>query len=265
MVTETIIAGSLFVAIPLAILAGAVSFLSPCVLPLVPAYLSMITGLAGEQLSPAGEPGSGRVAVAVRSAQRSRMLTGSLLFVAGFSAVFVSYGVLFGGLGATLLEHQDLITRVLGVVVIIMGVTYMGVGPLARTMWWNSDVRIHSAPKPGLWGAPLLGVVFGLGWTPCIGPTLAAVQALAFTEASAVRGAILSLGYAVGLGFPFILLAQGFSSLADTLRWGRRHAQLISRIGGVMLIILGLLLVTGLWSELVIHMQVWVSGFVPAV
>ena len=324
LVTETIFAGSLLLAVPLALIAGAVSFLSPCVLPLVPAYLSMITGLAGEQMTgattpagpgasvgpesagpgasvgtePAGPglsagthppaapsasagthpagPGASvgtnpaaprrstaRVATAVRSARRSRVLTGSLLFVAGFSVVFVSYGALFGGLGGTLLEYQGIISRVLGVVVIVMGLTYMGIGPLARTMWWNADARIHTAPRPGLWGAPLLGVVFGLGWTPCIGPTLAAVQTLAFTEASAVRGAILSLAYCVGLGFPFIFLAQGRSTLADTLQWGRQHARLVSRVGGVMLVLLGVLLVTGMWSELVIKMQVWVSGFVP--
>ncbi len=260
---ETIFTGSLLLAIPLAISAGAISFFSPCVLPLVPAYLSMITGLAGEELAPAdrADGSGGKVATAVRSAQRSRLVTGSLLFIAGFAAVFVSYGALFGGLGATLLEYGEVIGRVLGVVVIVMGLTYMGIGPLSRTLWWNSDVRIHKAPQPGLLGAPLLGVVFGLGWTPCIGPTLAAVQTLAFTEASALRGAILSLAYCLGLGLPFVFIAQGFSSLTGTLRWGRENARLISRIGGVMLVILGVLLVTGLWSEIVVRLQVWVSDF----
>ncbi len=275
LVTETIFTGSLLLAVPLALFAGMVSFLSPCVLPLAPAYLTMITGLAGEELTGGTVPeGSakqdrkphqqGRVTTAVRNAQRSRVVTGSILFVAGFTAVFVSYGALFGGLGSTLLEYQDVISRVLGVVVIVMGLTYMGIGPLARTMWWNADARIHSVPKPGLWGAPVLGVVFGLGWTPCIGPTLAAVQTLAFTEASATRGALLALAYCVGLGLPFILIAQGFSSLAGTVRWGREHAVLISRIGGGLLVVLGLLLLTGLWSELVVQMQVWVAGFAPA-
>lgn len=261
-ITETIFSGSLLLAIPLALLAGAVSFFSPCVLPLVPAYLSMITGLTGEQLT---EPsGSGGVTTVVRRAQRSRVMTGSLLFVLGFSVVFVSYGVLFGGLGAVLLEHQRTISAVLGVLVIVMGLTYMGIGPLAGTMWWNSDVRVHRVPKPGLWGAPLLGVVFGLGWTPCIGPTLAAVQTLAFTEASALRGAVLSLAYCVGLGLPFLLIARGMTSLAGTLRWGRENARLISRVGGVLLVALGVLLVTGLWGSLIVQLQVWVSGFSPA-
>jgi cytochrome c-type biogenesis protein len=265
LVYETVFTGSLLLAVPLALIAGVVSFLSPCVLPLVPAYLSMVTGLAGEQLTDGGgAAGSGKVATVVRSARRSRVVTGAVLFVAGFTAVFVSYGALFGGLGATLLEHQDAISRVLGVVVIVMGLTYMGIGPLGRTMWWNADARIHKVPQPGLWGAPVLGVVFGLGWTPCIGPTLAAVQTLAFTEASAARGALLSLAYCIGLGLPFILIAQGFSGLAGTLKWGRDHAKAISRVGGVMLVALGVLLVTGLWTDLIVQLQVWVNGFVPA-
>ncbi len=265
MVYETIFTGSLMLAIPLAITAGVISFLSPCVLPLVPAYLSMITGLTGEQIAEPdpGRGSGGRVATAVQSVQRSRVVAGSLLFTAGFSIIFVSYGALFGGLGSVLLEHQDVISRVLGLVVIGMGLTYMGIGPMARTMWWNADARIHTTPKPGLWGAPLLGVVFGLGWTPCIGPTLAAVQTLAFTEASALRGAILALAYCIGLGLPFLLIAQGMQGLAGTVKWGRDRAKLISTVGGVMLVILGALLVTGLWSDLVIRIQVWVSSFQP--
>lgn len=270
LVYETIFTGSLLLAVPLALIAGAISFFSPCVLPLVPAYLSMVTGLSGEQLTGAGESSGGqgdggnRVATAVRAARRSRVVTGAMLFIAGFSLVFVSYGALFGGLGSTLLEYQDAISRVLGVVVIIMGVTYLGVGPLGRTLWWNADARIHATPRPGLWGAPVLGVVFGLGWTPCIGPTLAAVQTLAFTEASAARGALLSLAYCIGLGLPFIAIAQGFASLAGALQWGRRHAKAISRVGGVMLIALGVLLVTGLWADLIVQLQVWANRFVPA-
>jgi cytochrome c-type biogenesis protein len=275
LVYETIFTGSLLLAVPLALIAGAISFFSPCVLPLVPAYLSMVTGLSGEQLTGEGgargergdgggsDGGGNRVATAVRAARRSRVVTGAILFIAGFSLVFVSYGALFGGLGSTLLEYQDTISRVLGVVVIIMGVTYLGVGPIGRTLWWNADARIHATPRPGLWGAPVLGVVFGLGWTPCIGPTLAAVQTLAFTEASAARGALLSLAYCIGLGLPFIGIAQGFASLTGALQWGRRHAKAISRVGGVMLIALGVLLVTGLWADLIVQLQVWANRFVP--
>lgn len=256
-ITETIFVGSLFLALPLAAVAGAVSFFSPCVLPLVPAYLSLVTGLTGEELGPSG-------GTALRTRQRHRVLAGAGLFIAGFSLVFVSYGALFGGLGGVLLQYQQPITRALGLVVIIMGLTYLGIGPLAKSMWWNADARIHRAPPPGLWGAPVLGVVFGLGWTPCIGPTLAAVQTLAFNEGSAVRGAVLSLAYCIGLGLPFLLIAAGMSSLSVAVDWGRQHAVLISRIGGVMLVALGLLLVTGLWSQLIVQMQVWVAGFAPA-
>lgn len=256
MIDDTILSGSLVLALPLAALAGLVSFFSPCVLPLVPAYLSLVTGLTGEAI------GGGAVATATR--RRGKVVLGALLFVVGFGAVFVSYGALFGGLGATLLRYQDPISRVLGLVVIVLGLTYLGIGPLAKSMWWNADARIHRAPPPGLWGAPVLGVVFGLGWTPCIGPTLAAVQTLAFTEGSAARGALLSLAYVLGLGLPFLLIAAGMSSLASAVSWGRRNAVLVSRIGGVLLVLLGLLLVTGLWSRLILQLQVWVSGFVPA-
>lgn len=267
-VIETVTSGSLLLAFPLAMLAGLVSFLSPCVLPLVPGYLSLMTGLTGEELAgdtskEAGKEG-GATKTAVRAARKSRVLVGTLLFIAGFSVVFVSYGVLFGGLGAWLLTYQDTITRVLGVVVIVLGLSYMRIGPFARTFWWNSDARIHAQPTRGLWGAPLLGFLFGLGWTPCIGPTLAAVQGLAFTEASALRGAILSLAYCIGLGLPFLAVGLGFSRLAGALRWGTEHAELIERIGGVLLVGLGLLLVSGLWSDLVLRMQIWVAGFSPA-
>ena len=275
-VSETIISGSLLLAFPLAMLAGLVSFLSPCVLPLGPGYLSMITGLTGEELAgreqpgqdtAGGTPGGGfsGVAVAAPPRRRSRVLLGSVLFIAGFTVVFVSYGVLFGGLGAWLLTYQEPITRVLGVVVVILGLTYMGIGPLAKSFWFNADARVHRSPAGGLWGAPVLGFLFGLGWTPCIGPTLAAVQGLAFTEASALRGALLSLAYCIGLGLPFIIVGLGFARLAAALDWSKRHAETIAKIGGAFLVILGLLLVTGIWNDLVVQMQIWVAGFAPAI
>ena len=299
--TETVISCSLLVAIPIAVLAGLVSFLSPCVLPLVPGYLSYMTGLTGAELAAqpqarssdedtdrapsrsgdlkpaasdaiaaantAAEPVAGTATLAtgpLPPLRHSRVLLGTLLFVAGFSAVFVSYGALFGGLGSWLLEYQEPITRVLGVVVIVLGLSYMGVGRLARTFAWNRDLRIHRRPSAGLWGAPLLGVLFGLGWTPCIGPTLAAVQGLAFTEASAARGALLSLAYCIGLGLPFIVVGLGLRRLAGALAWTTQRAELIARIGGALLVVVGLLLVSGLWSDLVLQMQIWVSGFQPA-
>jgi cytochrome c-type biogenesis protein len=250
---STVVDGSLLLAIPLAFAAGLVSFLSPCVLPLAPGYLSYVTGLTGAEI--AGEPGSG-----VRTAVRSRVLLGSVLFVLGFSLVFVSFGAFFGGLGAVLLEYADVISRVLGVVVIALGLGFMG----AFDRWMpgmQREWRIHRMPTYGVWGAPFLGVLFGLGWTPCIGPTLTAVQSLAFTEASAARGALLAFIYCLGLGLPFIALGLAFRQLAGTLAWVRRHYTVIMRIGGGLLVLIGLLLVTGVWTQFTIWMRVWLPGF----
>lgn len=304
MISTSVVAdGSLLLAIPVAAAAGLVSFLSPCVLPLVPGYLSYITGLTGADLGivataaptrvPATVGGGGSVAgseapgsdagptstdggdsgsseagatvtttaVAVPPAlsavtKSSRVLLGTLGFVAGFSVIFISYGALFGALGGALLVHQEAITRVMGVVVILLGLAFMGFLP-----GMTREYRFHRAPRIGIWSAPLLGALFGLGWTPCIGPTLAAVQTLAFTEGSALRGAVLSLAYCVGLGVPFVLLGLAFRRLAGTLSWVRGHYLLVMRIGGAMLIVIGLLLVTGLWSDLMILMRTWTGSF----
>lgn len=244
-ITDTIVNGGLLLALLLALAAGVVSFLSPCVLPLAPGYLSYVTGLTGTELA----EGRGR----------SRVLLGSVLFVLGFTAVFVSYGVLFGGLGAVLLQWQDLISRILGVLVIVLGLAFMGVVP-----WFQREWRIHSRITFGVWAAPALGVLFGLGWTPCIGPTLAAVQTLAFTQGSAARGALLSLAYCVGLGLPFILLGVGFRYASGALGWVRRHYVVIMRIGGGLMVAIGVLLVTGLWTDLTIWMRTWIPGFETA-
>lgn len=216
--TETLYSGSLLIAIAIAMLAGLLAFLSPCVLPLAPGYLSYVTGLTGAQLAdPAG--------------RRGRVLLGSVLFVLGFSIVFIAYGAAFGGLGSLLLQYQDLINRVLGVIVIVMGLAFMGLIP-----GLNRDLRLHRAPTWSVAGAPVLGIAFGLGWSPCIGPTLAVVQSLAFTEASAVRGAVLSFFYCIGLGVPFVLLALLFSRAAGALAWVKRHYVGIMRFGGAMLV-----------------------------
>lgn len=235
--------GAIWFALPIAFAAGIVAFLSPCVLPLAPGYVSYITGLTGAEL-------------ADTKGRRFQVLAGSLLFVLGFSIVFVSYGVLFGGAGSLLLEYSDAITRVLGVVVIIMGLVFVGLIPGLQR-----EYRLHRFPTWGVAGAPVLGMLFGLGWTPCIGPTLTAVQTLAFAEASALRGAVLSFVYCLGLGLPFVLLAVAFSRVAGAIGWVRRHYVWVMRIGGGMLIVVGLLLVTGLWTDFTIWLRVQVPGF----
>lgn len=259
-VGEVVATGSLALAVPLALLAGLVSFASPCVLPLVPGYLSYVTGLAAGPVSPPRDPtptrASTRVASPAQVGIRSRVVLGTGGFVAGFSAVFVSYGALFGGLGASLLAHQDVLTRVLGVVVVVMGLGYLGAIPALQR-----EARWHARPRRGLWGAPLLGALFGLGWTPCIGPTLAAVQGLAFTEASAGRGALLSLAYCLGLGVPFLLVGLGMQRGMAALAWARRNTRRIQQAGGAGLVALGVLMVSGLWGELSIVMRGWISGW----
>lgn len=246
-VGELVSGGALWIALPIAFAAGIVAFLSPCVLPLAPGYLSYITGLTGAEL-------------ADTRGRRMQVLTGSALFVLGFSVVFVSYGALFGGAGSVLLEYSDVINRVLGVVVIVMGLAFMGLIPGLQREW-----RMHRPPRWGVAGAPLLGILFGVGWSPCIGPTLTAVQSLAFTEASALRGAVLSLVYCLGLGLPFVLLALAFSRMAHAIRWVREHYVWVMRIGGGMLVVVGILLVTGIWTEFTIWLRIQVPGFETAI
>ncbi len=240
---DTVYSGNLLLAVPVAAVAGLVSFFSPCVLPLLPGYLSYVSGVAAQDLE---------------SARRGRLLAGAVLFVLGFSTVFVLGGALFGSIGLELRRYQDTLSIVAGVLVIIVGLAFIGLVPLLQR-----EVRVHAVPSVGLAIAPLLGVFFGLGWVPCIGPTLTAVLSLSFAadDASASRGAFLTLFYCLGLGIPFVLAALGFGRFMHAVSWFRRHQRLVSIAGGVMLIAVGIMLVTGLWSSLVGEMQTWISGF----
>jgi cytochrome c-type biogenesis protein len=243
--SATAMSGSLLLAVPVALVAGLVSFFSPCVVPLLPGYLSYATGLSGADLESAG---------------RGRMVLGSSLFVVGFSAVFVLLGTASGALGDWLIVYSRQISLVLGLVTIVVGLAFVGVVPFLQR-----DVRVHQVPFVGLGAAPMLGVLFALGWTPCIGPTLSAVQVLAFQEGTAGRGALLSVAYCLGLGLPFILVALAFRRMLGAVRWVRRHQVWVTRIGGVLLIGVGLLLVTGLWDLWVADLRGWVGSFTPAV
>jgi len=258
--------GPLLLALPVAAVAGLVSFLSPCVLPLVPGYLSYVTGLSGADLGdarPGAAPqpeGTLLVRPQVRPQVRGRVLVGSVLFVLGFSAVFVTGGALFGGLGGELVAHQGVVDRVLGAFTVLMGLAFLGLLPGLQR-----EVRFHRLPAGGLAGAPLLGVLFGVGWTPCLGPTLGAVQALAYTQASAGRGALLTAAYCLGLGVPFVLTGLAFRQALGAFAVVKRHYALVTRIGGALLVVVGLLLVSGLWQAFMVHLRGLVAGATAAV
>ncbi|WP_405842903.1 cytochrome c biogenesis CcdA family protein [Streptomyces sp. NBC_01518] len=239
---STVYSGALLLALPIAVLGGLVSFFSPCVLPLVPGYLSYVTGVSGTDL---GE------------ARRGRMVAGASLFVLGFTVVFVSGGALFGYFGQTLQEQQGVMTKILGVFMIVMGIFFMGLMP-----WLTQrEFRFHKRPAAGLIGAPVLGALFGIGWTPCIGPTLASVIALSSQQSSAGRGAILTVAYCLGLGVPFVLTAVAFRKALGAFGWVKRHYVWVMRVGGTMMIVTGVLLLTGAWDALVQDMQGWSDGF----
>ena len=226
--THTVTDGPLLAAAGVALLVGVVGFLSPCVLPLVPGYLSYVAGLSGSD----GRP------------SQRRMVLGASLFVLGFTAIFVAQGAFFGQLGASIQDHRVTIERILGVVTIVMGLVFLGFVRFAQR-----EVRFHGRPAAGLAGAPLLGAAFGLAWAPCLTPTLSAVLNLSFTQGTLGRGAFLSVCYCLGLGVPFLLVALGFGWVSSALGFVRRHMAAVSRIGGVLLIAIGVLLVTGQWDH----------------
>jgi cytochrome c-type biogenesis protein len=279
-VGQLVTAGPLIVALPVAAAAGAVTFLSPCCLPLVPGYLSFVTGMAGAGGSPASAApmqataapadGSGVAVAAPPLAAtatvppRGRVVAGTALFVLGFSLVFVAYGAALGGLGHLLTGHARLLTQILGGLTIVLGLLFAGA--LDRFSFAGRIVRPSARPKAGLAGAPLLGVMFGLGWTPCIGPTLTAVLALSASTGTVARGAVLAFVYALGLGIPFLLVSFGFQAAMRAFAFFRRRARLVTRIGGAMLICVGLLEVTGAWTTFMAWLQVhWVSNYQPPI
>jgi cytochrome c-type biogenesis protein len=264
--------GPLLLAVPVAALAGLVSFASPCVLPLVPGYLSYVAGLTGSELSELAEPapvevqdvaeGDTLVRVAAAPAKvrrRSRVVAGALLFVLGFTVIFVAYGAAFGSLGTALRRHERGIEQVLGVVTIVMGLAFAGA--FSQFMVANREWKVRWLPARGLAGAPVLGALFGIGWTPCLGPTLAAVQGLAFNSATAGRGATLSAAYCIGLGVPFLLVAVGLRAGLGALAAVRRHSRAVMVVGGLLLIVTGVLEVTGEWNHLIIQLRAHLPGF----
>jgi cytochrome c-type biogenesis protein len=229
--------GSLVLAIPVALIAGLLSFVSPCTLPMLPGYLSYSTGLSGGDIA----AGNGR---------RSRMLAGAALFVLGFSVVFVALGLAIGGISTWLIRWQHTANVVLGVLSIVMGLAFIGLIP-----WLQRDVRIHKVPAVGLAAAPLLGFLFGLGWTPCNGPTLGVISSLAFNQGTAARGGLLLAFYALGLGIPFLLVAVAWRRALVAVAWFRRHQQWVTRVGGVLMILIGIALVTGWWDWIIQQLQ----------
>jgi cytochrome c-type biogenesis protein len=243
-VGQIVFSGQLLLALPIALLAGLVSFASPCVLPLVPGYLAYVGGIS--------DPGAKR--------DRSRVLTGVALFVLGFAVVFIAYGAAFGALGLWLVRWQEVVIRVLGVLVILMGLVFIG-----QFSFLQRTIKPTWRPATGLIGAPLLGVVFGLGWTPCIGPTLAAISALSVGSGSPWRGALLGLFYCIGLGIPFLLVALGFDWVAGSVAFLKRHIRVINIIGGALLVVIGVMMATGLWTAMMSQFLGVISGFVPAI
>ncbi|MCD2443505.1 cytochrome c biogenesis protein CcdA [Agromyces sp. SYSU K20354] len=244
-VGEVVLSGQLLAAVPIALAAGLISFLSPCVLPLVPGYLGFLGGFTDASAD-----------AAVERRNRRRLLLGVLLFIGGFTVVFVAFNLVAGVAGAWLLQYTDIIIRFAGVLLIVMGLVFIG-----QFSFLQRTFKPSWRPATGLAGAPLLGVVFGIGWTPCIGPTLAVVLALSADSASAGRGVLLGLVYCIGLGIPFLLVAAGFGWVTGSLTFLRRHIRIVNLVGGALLILIGVFMVTGIWSIWMYELQAVITGF----
>lgn len=246
-VTGTVTSGALPIALAVALLAGMVSFASPCVLPLVPGFLGYVTGLSDESLE---------------QRRRHRMVLGALLFVLGFSVVFILTTAFLAGIGATLVRHHEVLMRLGGVLVILMAVVFLGAGT-------QRELKIHRRPASGLAGAPLLGAVFGLGWAPCTGPTLGAVTILATAsgnQSAVTRGIILAIAYSLGLGVPFLLIAAAYERFGGVSAFLRKRQRGIQIFGGGLMLVIGLMLITGVWESWTHWLQTGlVNGFVTVV
>lgn len=283
---QLVFSGPLILAAPIAAAAGAITFISPCCLPLVPGYLAYATGMSGTDAqnsdiegsgrgrrsaaAAAGQDGGGVATATVTTVSapparpgRGRTILGTLLFVLGFSALFATYGAASGSLGGSLLaHHQTGLTQVLGAVTIVLGLLFAGL--LDRFSFAGRVLRPSMRPRAGLAGAPVLGVMFGLGWTPCIGPTLATVLALSSTTGTATRGAFLAFIYGLGLGVPFLIVSVAFQRSMRVFAYARRHARLVTRIGGALLVVVGVLEVTGAWASAMTWLKIhWIGGYQP--